>query len=143
MVPSVVICTFYFCINYKNELLSKTPIFILHGQATNTNKQIPQLENEVKKDMTKVRIHLLVHGRVQGVFFRANMKRVAEENNVTGWVRNLPDGRTVEAVLEGEREAVERVVCWALHGPPAARVEALEVKFEEYRGEFSEMSIRY
>ncbi|MEB3765905.1 MAG: acylphosphatase [Desulfurococcales archaeon] len=93
--------------------------------------------------MAKVRAHLLVHGRVQGVFFRANMKRIAEENNVTGWVRNLPDGRTVEAVLEGERENVERVVCWALHGPPAAEVEALEVKFEEYRGEFKDMSIRY
>ncbi len=91
----------------------------------------------------KIRAHLYVHGLVQGVFFRANMKRIAEQNNVTGWVRNLPDGVTVEAVLEGDRENVEKVICWALHGPPAARVEALEVKFEPYKGEYKSMQIRY
>ncbi len=90
-----------------------------------------------------VRAHLLVRGRVQGVFFRANMKRVAEENGVTGWVRNLPDGESVEAVLEGPRDAVERVICWSLRGPPAARVVEVHVRFEEYRGEFTGFSIRY
>ncbi len=90
-----------------------------------------------------VRAHLLVHGRVQGVFFRANMKRVAEEHGVSGWVRNLPDGRTVEAVLEGPRDRVEKVICWSLHGPPAARVEAVEVRFEPYRGEFQGFRIVY
>ncbi len=83
-----------------------------------------------------VRAHLLVRGVVQGVYFRANMKRVAEEAGVTGWVRNLPDGRTVEAVLEGRRRDVEKVICWALHGPELADVREVEVKFEEYRGEF-------
>ncbi len=90
-----------------------------------------------------VRAHLLVRGRVQGVFFRASLRRVAVENGVTGWVRNLPDGRSVEAVLEGLREAVERVVCWSLHGPPAARVEEVRVVFEEYRGEFGSFEILY
>lgn len=90
-----------------------------------------------------VRAHLRVHGIVQGVFFRANMKRVAEKHGVSGWVRNLPDGYTVEAVLEGERSAVEKVICWSLRGPPAARVESLEVVFEEYRGEFKGFEIRY
>ena len=92
---------------------------------------------------TLVRAHLIVRGRVQGVFFRANLRRVAEENGVTGWVRNLPDGRSVEAVLEGPREAVERVVCWSLHGPPAARVEEVHVEFAEYRGEYDSFKIIY
>lgn len=91
----------------------------------------------------RVRAHLIVKGRVQGVFFRANMARRAREEGVTGWVRNLPDGESVEAVLEGPRDAVERVVCWALHGPPAARVRSVSVEFEDYRGEFTEFTIRY
>ena len=91
----------------------------------------------------KVRAHLLVKGRVQGVFFRANMRRTALENGVAGWVRNLPDGHTVEAVLEGPRSAVERVICWSLRGPPLARVEGLEVRFEPYRGEFNWFKIIY
>jgi acylphosphatase len=93
--------------------------------------------------MEKVRAHLKVWGIVQGVFFRANMRRVAIDNGVTGWVRNLPDGYTVEAVLEGDRDKVERVVCWALHGPPAARVEGLTVEFSEYKGEFDNFRIIY
>ena len=91
----------------------------------------------------KIRAHVIVKGLVQGVFFRANMRRVAETHNVTGWVRNLPDGETVEAVLEGEREAVEKVVCWCLRGPPLAEVKEVHVKFEEYKGEFKSFTIRY
>ncbi len=91
----------------------------------------------------KVRAHLIVKGLVQGVFFRANMRRVAMENNVKGWVRNLPDGETVEAVLEGDRDAVERVICWSLRGPPLAEVREVQVRFEEYKGEFETFTIRY
>lgn len=90
-----------------------------------------------------VRVHLIVRGRVQGVFFRANMTRLARSVGVGGWVRNLPDGRSVEAIIEGSREAVERVVCWALHGPPAARVESLIVEFQEYMGEFNDFKVMY
>ncbi|MCE4625980.1 MAG: acylphosphatase [Desulfurococcales archaeon] len=90
-----------------------------------------------------IRAHIKVWGVVQGVFFRANMRRVAAQHGVKGWVRNLPDGRTVEAVLEGEREAVEKVICWAMRGPPLARVEGLQVEFEEYKGEFRDFTIRY
>jgi len=93
--------------------------------------------------MVRVRAHLLVWGRVQGVFFRANMRRVATSNGVSGWVRNLPDGRTVEAVLEGEKEAVDRVICWALNGPPAARVEGLKVEYMEPEGETGGFRIIY
>ncbi len=91
----------------------------------------------------KIRAHIIVKGLVQGVFFRANMKRVAEENNVKGWVRNLPDGESVEAVLEGNREAVEKVICWSLRGPPLAEVKEVHIEFEEYKGEFKEFRIRY
>ncbi len=89
-----------------------------------------------------VRAHLVVRGLVQGVYFRANMKRVAEESGVTGWVRNLPDGRSVEAVLEGRRRDVERVICWALHGPELAEVEEVQVRFSVYKGEFKGFAIR-
>jgi len=90
----------------------------------------------------KVRAHVYVSGRVQGVFFRANTQRVATQNNVTGWVRNLPDGR-VEAVFEGEMKDVEKVIEWCHRGPPAARVDKVEVIWEDYKGEFSGFEIRY
>ncbi len=92
--------------------------------------------------MPKVRAHLWIYGIVQGVFFRSTMRAVATEYGVTGWVRNLPDG-SVEAVLEGEKEDVEKVIEWAHRGPPAAVVERVVVKWEEYKGEFNRFEIRY
>ncbi len=89
-----------------------------------------------------VRAHLRIYGRVQGVFFRANMRSVAERLGVKGWVRNVPDG-SVEAVLEGPRDKVEEVIRWAHRGPPLARVDRVEVEWEEYRGEFDDFTIRY
>ena len=94
------------------------------------------------RDEEPIRVHLRVYGLVQGVWFRATMREVARHYGVTGWVRNVPDG-SVEAVLEGPRRAVEEVVKWALRGPPAARVEKLVAKIEEYRGEYSDFTIRY
>jgi acylphosphatase len=91
--------------------------------------------------MERVRAHLFVRGKVQGVFFRRTMKDVATYYGVAGWVRNRSDGRTVEAVLEGSRDAVEKVIEWAKVGPPGARVEAVEVQWEEYRGEFQDFRI--
>ena len=90
----------------------------------------------------QVRAHLWISGRVQGVFFRATMQEEAERLGVTGWVRNLPDGR-VEAVVEGPEEKVKQLIEWAHHGPPAARVEKVEVKWEQPKGEFRTFSIRY
>lgn len=89
-----------------------------------------------------VRAHIYISGRVQGVFFRSNMRRVAIENGVKGWVINLPDGR-VEAVLEGPEEAVLKVIRWARRGPPLAYVTDLEVIWEDYKGEFKDFRIRY
>jgi Acylphosphatases len=91
----------------------------------------------------EIRAHLIVKGLVQGVYFRANMKRVAEEHGVKGWVRNLPDGETVEAILEGDRSSVEKVICWSLRGPPLAEVREVHVRFEGYKGEFKTFTIRY
>lgn len=88
-----------------------------------------------------VRAHLIVNGIVQGVFFRAGTQRVATEHGVSGWVRNLHDG-SVEAVLEGEEEAVKKVVEWSRRGPPGALVKKVQVDWEEYRGEFEGFVIR-
>jgi acylphosphatase len=76
------------------------------------------------------RRRVVVHGRVQGVFFRETTRRRALAEGVAGWVRNQPDG-SVEAVLEGEREAVERLVAFLREGPPGARVDWVDVVSEE------------
>ncbi len=92
--------------------------------------------------MAKVRAHVFVSGRVQGVFFRYETRQHARRVGVTGWVRNLPDGR-VEAVFEGEKEAVDYMIEFCRRGPPAARVEKVEVIWEPYKGEFDSFTIRY
>lgn len=88
----------------------------------------------------KIRAHVLVTGKVQGVYFRQNTQSVATEHGVYGWVRNLPDGR-VEAVLEGDEDAVDRVVQWCHTGPPAARVDSIDVQRGRYTGEFSSFDV--
>ena len=90
----------------------------------------------------KVRAHVVVSGRVQGVFFRAEAQEKAKELGVFGWVKNLSEGR-VEAVFEGERDKVEQMVKWAKSGPPGAIVNDLNVVWEEYQAEFSNFEIRY
>jgi len=75
--------------------------------------------------MPTVRTRVIVDGVVQGVFFRDSTRRTAQAEHVAGWVRNLPDGR-VEAVFEGDSEAVARVVRWARVGPPHAVVTSLD-----------------
>lgn len=82
----------------------------------------------------RARAHVWISGRVQGVFFRAATQHVARQHGLAGWVRNLPDGR-VEAVFEGRRRAVETLVAWCHEGPPAARVEHVEVRWEPPRDE--------
>lgn len=79
-----------------------------------------------------VRAHILISGVVQGVFFRSETRREAKRRNVTGWVRNQPDGR-VEAVLEGDEAAVNAVVAFCREGPLQARVAFVEVTWEAYR----------
>ncbi|AYY11911.1 acylphosphatase [Actinobacteria bacterium YIM 96077] len=80
-----------------------------------------------------IRRRVVAHGRVQGVFFRDTCRREAARNQVSGWVRNVPDG-SVEAVFEGPPEGVEAMVAWAHEGPPAAKVERVDVTEEPVEG---------
>lgn len=88
------------------------------------------------------RAHLFISGRVQGVFYRANTRKQALQLGLTGWVRNLRDGR-VEAVFEGEESAIEKAIEWCRRGPAHASVDDTEVLWEEPTGEFETFSIRY
>ncbi len=93
-------------------------------------------------EVKKVRAHVLIKGRVQGVFFRAETCSQAYSLGVTGWVINRWGG-SVEAVFEGEDQRVRKMIAWCYKGPPAAAVEDVEVKWEDYKGEFTSFSIRY
>jgi len=90
----------------------------------------------------KVRAHVYVSGRVQGVFFRSETQDEALRHGLTGWVRNLPDGR-LEAVFEGEKDKVDRLIEFCRRGPPSARVSKVDVQWENYTGEFQGFKIRY
>ena len=87
------------------------------------------------------RLHLWISGRVQGVFFRGAAADEARTLAITGWARNLVDGR-VEIVAEGRRRALNALMAWAHDGPPAARVTQVEVEWGEFRGEFSDFRVR-
>ncbi len=90
----------------------------------------------------KIRVHVIVAGKVQGVFYRAETASKARHLNVGGWVRNLPDGR-VEAVFEGEEANVHKMIDFCRHGPPHAYVVSVDVKQQEWRGEFRNFTVRY
>ncbi len=90
--------------------------------------------------MAIVRAVAHITGRVQGVWFRQSTKNQADQYGINGWCRNNPDG-SVEAVLEGERGAVERVINWCRSGPELAHVDNLQVSWEEATGEFSKFEI--
>jgi acylphosphatase len=86
------------------------------------------------------RVHDYISGRVQGVFFRAETQRAAMSFNLTGWVRNMADGR-VEAVFEGEDTSVDKMLAWCHVGPPAARVQEVITNEEPHTGEFRNFSV--
>jgi acylphosphatase len=90
--------------------------------------------------MANKRVQVLIRGRVQGVYFRAAAQREARRLGLTGWVRNRPDG-SVEFLVEGEEEAIREMTGWANHGPSAARVDSVDVRWRGYTGEFPEFSI--
>jgi acylphosphatase len=89
-----------------------------------------------------VRAHLIITGIVQGVFFRMETQRAANQYGVNGWVRNKRDG-SVEAVVEGPKENVESLIEWCRQGPPRATVNDVDIGWEEYRGEFSEFRVSH
>lgn len=83
-------------------------------------------------DEERVRARVHISGTVQGVAYRANTEETANERGVHGWVRNRDDGR-VEAVFEGDRETVEGMIEWCHTGSPRAKVDDVEVEWEEPR----------
>jgi acylphosphatase len=87
------------------------------------------------------RAHVYISGRVQGVGFRYNTVYMAQQLNLTGWVRNLWDGR-VEAVFEGPADAVEQAVRWCHHGERPARVENVNISYETPTGEFTYFRVK-
>jgi acylphosphatase len=89
----------------------------------------------------QVRVHVKIEGRVQGVYFRASTVTRAQSLGVTGWVRNCPDG-SVEAVAEGVRESIERLVEWCHRGPEGARVSRVQVEWEHPQNKFAGFGIR-
>ncbi|MFH0810396.1 MAG: acylphosphatase [Pseudomonadota bacterium] len=88
-----------------------------------------------------VRAHVLISGRVQGVFFRASTKDEARARGLTGWVRNLPGG-AVEAVFEGPRETVEAMILWCHEGSQLAAVREVKVEWQEPGENFPDFSVR-
>ena len=90
----------------------------------------------------RARAHVVVSGDVQGVFFRQETKRQAEAHGVSGWVRNRDDS-AVEAVFEGEKQDVKALVEFCKHGPSGAMVTNVDVKWENFTGEFNDFKILY
>ncbi len=93
-----------------------------------------------KEIMGQKRIHLIVRGRVQEVYFRASAQREARRNGLTGWVKNRNDG-SVEMVVEGEEDHVKDFLLWSQAGPSTSRVDKVETKWRSYTGEFSDFRI--
>lgn len=92
--------------------------------------------------MGKARAHLLISGRVQGVFYRSFTEDVAHSLGLKGWVKNCSDGK-VEAVFEGKKEDIEKALSLCYKGPPSARVSNIDVRWEDFKGEFDTFSTRY
>jgi acylphosphatase len=90
--------------------------------------------------MERKQAHLIVHGRVQGVFFRESTRREAARLGLTGSVRNRPDG-SVEVVAVGDEEALTQLIAWAHRGPPAARVDRVELTWDPAPGEFPDFTV--
>jgi acylphosphatase len=89
-----------------------------------------------------VRAHVIITGRVQGVFFRLETQHAAESRKVNGWVRNKTDG-SVEAVFEGGRDNVDATLSWCRKGPPRSRVDDVKITWQAYTGEFSGFNVSY
>lgn len=92
--------------------------------------------------MALARAHVVVSGDVQGVGFRYAAQRTAKSHNLTGWVKNLPNG-SVEAVFEGERGAIEQMLQWCHRGPSAAEVTNVSVQWEQPTGDFHDFRIAF
>lgn len=93
------------------------------------------------KDVEKVRLKVLLEGRVQGVSMRYYTQRKATELGLTGFVRNLSDGR-LEAIFEGPKDKAEEMLRWCETGSPAARIDSIALRYEDLVGQFSTFEVR-
>jgi len=89
----------------------------------------------------KLRVHIFVSGKVQGVFFRENTRKKAAEFGLSGFIKNLQNGK-VEAIFEGDKEQIEKIIQWIKKGPEMAQVEDIEIDWQNYQGEFRNFEIR-
>ena len=87
------------------------------------------------------RAHIFVRGRVQGVFYRKHMQEKARSLHLTGWAKNVIDGR-VEIVAEGEKEQIEQFLKECKEGSALTKVQNIEVEYENYAGEFADFEVR-
>ncbi|MDP6558514.1 MAG: acylphosphatase [Candidatus Binatia bacterium] len=94
-----------------------------------------------KTSEEQVRVHLIIQGRVQGVFFRNSTQEEATRLKLKGWVRNCPDG-SVEALAEGKKRDIEEWIHWCRNGPPRARVLNVNIRWNPYEGGFLDFQIR-
>jgi acylphosphatase len=85
--------------------------------------------------------HIVVHGKVQGVWYRASTQKVARSLGLRGWVRNLPTGE-VEILAQGDEQAVKELIQWCYQGPPAAEVTKVDVEWEEPGRPFGDFEVR-
>lgn len=91
--------------------------------------------------MADERVHLLIRGRVQGVWFRASARKEAQALGLAGWARNRPDG-AVEIEAEGPSEALDALIAWCRKGPPLARVDHIDIERGEARGGVEGFEVR-
>ena len=90
----------------------------------------------------KIRVHIFISGKVQGVFFRQFTQEKAQELELVGWIRNLSDGR-VEALIEGDKEKIDKLLIHLKQGSPLSKVEHIKVNYKKYQGEFEMFEITY
>jgi acylphosphatase len=103
---------------------------------------ISQLNLRRRLASVKTRAHVLVTGKVQGVFYRTETASKAKQLRLTGWIRNLPDGR-VEGIFEGDEANVQKIIEFCRRGPPNAYVVDVNVRQQEWKGEFDDFEVRY
>ncbi len=98
-------------------------------------RKYEKYDRAIEMTTEMARVNLFVAGTVQGVFYRASTLERAQSLNLTGWIKNLPDG-SVELLAEGPRYALEDLVEWCRQGPPAAEVEDVVARWQDYKDEF-------
>ena len=85
--------------------------------------------------------HIIISGRVQGVFYRASCQEIAQMHDLKGWARNLPTGE-VEVLAQGEKEKIEKLITWCKKGPPGARVSDVKIEWSNQSDDLSNFEIR-